>query len=214
LNNGGKMKEINFSKTNRNIFLVINSCLFCICIAVAVAALYYFCKARIHHVHEKYIVEEIVSIIAGLLFAKFLFEDIITLLRFYDLEVEMLGDKLILRTNTKKCEIPMTKDTNVMYCMSGWLISWPSEKGYSIILLTENLLEGHFLDLCFYFQENTNYIPSRGIIHRSKFGIPIGDINYYQPNADYDAAAEDEKKLLKSLKINKWNRLKYMKWPS
>jgi hypothetical protein len=50
---------------------------------------------------------------------------------------------------------------------------------------------------------------------RTKFGVPIGfPLGYYQPNADYDVAEEDEKKLLKSLKINEWNRLKYIKWPS
>ncbi|MGA1979631.1 MAG: hypothetical protein ABSG99_03575 [Sedimentisphaerales bacterium] len=143
------------------------------------------------------------------------FEDFIALLRFYNLRIEILRDKIILRTDTKECEIPMNKDTNVVCCMNGWLISWPSEKGQCIILFPRLLLGDNFKDLCFYFQEHTNYIPSRSLVQRSKFGFPLGlPLDYYQPDADYDAAEEDEKKLLKSLQINKWNRLKYIKWPS
>jgi hypothetical protein len=210
------MEEINFSKTTWNVRLFIYGCVFCICSAVAVDSLYFVIKTVVNHTHDKNIVYGIVGVILPTLFAKDLLEGIIALLRFYNLRIEILRDKLILRTKTKKCEIPMTKDTNVVCCMGGWLISWPSEKGQDIILLPRVLLGDPFLELCFYFQENTNYIPSQSIIVRSRFGFPVGglDLDYYQPNADYIAAKEDEKKLLKSLQINKWNRLKYIKWPS
>jgi hypothetical protein len=149
-------------------------------------------------------------------FAKYFFERIITFLRFYNLRIEILRDKLVLRTDTKECEIPMTEDTNVVFCMEGWLIVWPSKKSNGIILLPRALLEDTFLELCFYFRNNTHYIPSQNIVRRNKFGTPIDlyDLDYLQPNADYDSAYEEEKKLLKSLKINTWNPLKYIKWPA
>jgi hypothetical protein len=132
----------------------------------------------------------------------------------------MLRDKLILRTDTKECEIPMTEDTTVVCCMDGWLIVWPSKKGNGIILLPRGLLGDNFLELCFYFQENASYIPSQDIIPNTK-GNPLRsqDLDYYQPNVDYEAAEKEKKKLLKSLKIKDWilltwNPLKYAKWPA
>ena len=147
---------------------------------------------------------------------KSFFEYLITFLRFYNLRIEILRDKSILRTDTKECEIPMTEDTIVVYCMNGWLISWPSKKSDGIILLPRFLLGDDFLELCFYFQENANYIPSQSIIRSTRFGIPLDPygLEHYQPNVDYAAAYKGEKKLLKSLKINRWIPLKYIKWPA
>ncbi|MGA2678429.1 MAG: hypothetical protein ABSF37_03895 [Sedimentisphaerales bacterium] len=151
---------------------------------------------------------------------KSFFEYLIPFLRFYNLRIEMLRDKLILRTDTKECEIPMTEDTTVVCCMDGWLIVWPSKKGNGIILLPRGLLGDNFLELCFYFQENASYIPSQDIIPNTK-GNPLRsqDLDYYQPNVDYEAAEKEKKKLLKSLKIKDWilltwNPLKYAKWPA
>jgi hypothetical protein len=147
---------------------------------------------------------------------KYFLEYLISFLRFYDLRIEILRDKLILRTDTKECEIPMTKDTTVVCCMNGWLIVWPSKKGNDIILLPKVLLLDDFLELCFYFQENTHYIPSQSIIQSTRFGNPLKpySLDYYQPNVDYAVAYKEEKKLLKSLKINRWIPLKYIKWPA
>ena len=150
---------------------------------------------------------------------KSFFEYLITFLRFYNLRIEILRDKLILRTDTKECEIPMTKDTIVVCCMDGWLILWPSKKSDGIILLTRCLLGDDFLEWCFYFRENTHYIPSLSIIRNSRFGFRLGpyDLDYLQPNADYEAAEKEENKLLESLEINRYwlnNRLKYIKWPA
>jgi hypothetical protein len=137
-------------------------------------------------------------------------EYLISFLRFYNLRIEILRDKLILRTDTKECEIPMTEETTVVCCMDGWLIVWPSKENQGIILLKRCLLGDNFPELCFYFQENTHYIPSQDIILRRI----RSELDYYQPNADYEAAYKEEKKLLKSLKINRWNPLKYIKWPA
>ena len=113
----------------------------------------------------------------------------------------------------------MTKDAIVVYCMDGWLILWPSKKSDGIILLPRELLGGDFLELCFYFRENTHYIPSQNIIRHSRFGFPLDPhgLDYYQPNADYEAAEKEENKLLESLEINRFwlnNRLKYIRWPA
>jgi hypothetical protein len=147
---------------------------------------------------------------------KSFFEYLISFLRFYNLRMEILRNKLILRTDTKECEIPMTKDTTVVCCMDGWLILWPSKENQGIILLKRCLLGDNFLELCFYFQENTHYIPSQDIILRYRSPLPLEpySLDYYQPNADYAAAEKEKKKLLKSLKINTWIPLKYIKWPA
>ncbi|MGB7581969.1 MAG: hypothetical protein WBL85_05920 [Sedimentisphaerales bacterium] len=150
---------------------------------------------------------------------KSFFEYLITFLRFYNLRIEILRDKLILRTDTKECEIPMTKDTIVVCCMDGWLILWPSKKSDGIILLPRFLLGDDFLELCFYFQENTHYIPSQDIRPPYRSPLPLGlfNLDYYQPNADYEAAEKEENKLLESLEINRFwpnNRLKYIRWPA
>jgi hypothetical protein len=210
LNDGGIMEKINLSKTCSIANLVIVG---------GFSILWGYVLIRLGAKNKEPFVGKLIVIAFGIVLLLYLtknfFEVLITLLRFYNLRIEMLRDKLVLRTKTKECEIPMTKDTNVVCCMEGWLISWPSEKGQGIILLPRALLGDHFEELCFYFQENTNYIPSRSLLQTSRFGVPIGfPLGYYQPNADYVTAKEDEKKLLKSLQINKWNRLKYIKWPS
>jgi hypothetical protein len=152
--------------------------------------------------------------IALLILIQIFLECLVSFLRFYNLRIEILRDKLILRTDTKECEIPMTKDTTVVCCMDGWLILWPSKKSDGIILLPRFLLGNDFLELCFYFRENTHYIPSRGIIERTKGIIEhTSDLDYYQPNADYEAAEEEKNELLRSLKIHGW-KLKYIKWPA
>jgi hypothetical protein len=147
---------------------------------------------------------------------KSFFECLITFLRFCNLRIEILRGKLILRTDTKECEILMTEDTTVVYCMDGWLIVWPSKENHGIILLTRYLLGDDFLEWCSYFQEHTHYIPSQSVIRHSRFGFRVDPYNLeeLQPNADYDAAYKEEKKLLKSLKINRLIPLKYIKWPA
>lgn len=141
-------------------------------------------------------------------------ECLVSFLRFYNLRIEILRDKLILRTDTKECEIPMTKDTTVVCCMKGWLIVWPYKKSDGIILLPRYLLGNDFLELCSYFRENTHYIPSQEIIETTK-GVEVlpSDLDYYQPNANYEAAEEEKNELLRSLKIHGW-KLKYTKWPA
>jgi hypothetical protein len=222
------MEEISFSKFNWNERIFEYGCIALICSAVVVGVIYFEIKTiatnahNMNFLHNKRILKDVLSApIAAVIssfFAKYLFETVVSFLRFYNLKIKVFNAKLVLQTEKKKYEIPMTKRTNIMYYMHGWLISWPSEKGEGIILLTEDLLGNHFLDFCIYFQERTNYIPSRNIIHTTQYGIPISQNGFYlddyQPNADYDAAAEIQKKLLKLLHINKWNRLKYIKWPS
>jgi hypothetical protein len=100
--------------------------------------------------------------------------------------------------------------------MDGWLMSWPSKENQGIILLKRYLLGDDFLKLCIYFRENTHYIPSQSIIRRSKFGLPLDpySLDELQPDADYAAAEKEKKRLLKSLHVNVFNPLKYIKWPS
>jgi hypothetical protein len=209
------MKEISLSKNYCNKCLFSYGCLFCFCSSFAVCCLYFVVRTLTNYTNDNIFVE-ICCLIMYPFFAKLFLEKIITFLRFYNLRIEILRDKLVLRTDTKECEIPMTEDTTVVCCMDGWLIVWPSKKSDGIILLPKVLLLDDFLELCFYFQENTHYIPSQSIIQSTRFGNPLKpySLDYYQPNADYAAAYKEEKKLLKSLKINTWTPLKYIKWPA
>jgi len=218
------MKEIELSKTNRNFVLRTHFGIFCICASVAVYCLYFVIKNIANHTIDRKILVAIFYLVLSPLFAKALLDTIIILLRFKNFRVKLLEDKLIVQTDTKKCEIPMAEDTNIVHFLGGWLISWPSEKGIQAFLIPEELLGGEqFRELIFYFREKTNYIPSGDIIARNKSGVPVGgkDLDYYQPDADYVAAKKEENEILKSLKINTfwqfpifYNRLKYIKWPS
>lgn len=210
------MKEIYLSKTYCNKCLFSYGFLFCLCSSGVVYSLYFVVRTLANHNNDNIFVE-ICFLIMCPFFVKSHFETIISFLRFYNLRIEILRDKLILRTDTKECEIPMNKDTIVvcLACsMDGWLIVWPSKKSDSIILLPRALLGDTFIQLCIYFRENTHYIPSESIILNTKGVSHSDDRDYYQPNADYEAAYEEERNLLKSLKINTWNPLKYIKWPA
>jgi hypothetical protein len=207
------MKEINLSKTYCNKCLFSYGFLFCLCSSGVVYSLYFVVRTLANHTNDNIFIEISFLIMCPFL-AKSSFEKIITFLRFHNLRIEILRDKLILRTDTKECEIPMTKDTTVVCCMDGWLIVWPYKKSDGIILLPRALLEDTFIELCIYFRENTYYIPSESIIPDTKGVSHSDDRDYYQPNADYDAAYKEERKLLKSLKINRWIPLKYINWPA
>jgi hypothetical protein len=206
------MREINLDKRCciESIVLLGGFSLFCV---VALIMLGIYAKDE---PFDKKLMGIVLGIGLLLFLIKYFFECLISFLRFYDLRIEILRDKLILRTDTKECEIPMTEDTKVVYCMDGWLIVWPSKENHGIILLPRFLLLDDFLELCSYFRENTYYIPSQDIIPSTRFGNPLKpySLDYYQPNADYEAAYKEEKKLLKSLKINRWIPLKYIKWPA
>jgi len=114
-----------------------------------------------------------------------MFAEIVPFVRFYCFRINPLDDKLILSMGDRECQIPIGKDTNVIYCMTGLLIIWRSENGNNILLLNKSLLLHHWMGLRSYFQSNTNFISSK----------------------------EDKKRLLKLLRINVHNPFKYMKWP-
>jgi hypothetical protein len=162
----------------------------------------------------------ILYLILSLLVGRCFIETIIILLKFKNFSINLFGDEIIVQTDAEDYGIPMNKDTNVLFFMNGWLISWRSKKGQRIFLIPRELAgdQDQFLEMIFYFREKTNYIPSKGIVS-SHYKLPgYNLLDYYQPDADYIAAKEEKNKILKSLKINPfwqftmfYNRLKYMK---
>jgi len=183
------MKEIGFNKTYYNIYLLLYSCVFVLeCFLVV-----YFAYFAIRAIVNIYSIKNVLIMLSGffmsimfLLTAKSIFTDITAFLRFYGLKIRMLNNKLILYTDIKKCEIPLSKDVDVIFCMMGWLIIWRSENGHVVILIRKSLLGRYCPELLSYFQSNTNYVSSK----------------------------EGKKKLLKLLQINTFNPLRYIKWPS
>lgn len=177
------MKEINLSKTYCTVMLLCYGCIFLIdCFLVV-----YFIYEAIVIKNAQAVGIRLFIVIIFLLAAKSFFTDIVCFVRFYGLRINPLDDKLILSMGDRECHIPIGKDTNVMYCMFGWLITWQSEKGNNTLLLRNHLFSvPHWMELRSYFQTNANYISSK----------------------------EDKKKLLKLLCINVHNPFKYMKWPA
>lgn len=176
------MKEIRFSKIYCNTYLLFHGCAFVLEIFLAVYFLYRVTIAK-----------NIPAILFGffmttifLLTAKAVFTDIVFFVRFYGLGVSLLDDKLILSMDNRECQIPIGKDVNVMYCMVGWLIIWPSGDKNKMILLRK----GFFLE------------KSRRELRQ-----------YFEINMNYISAKEEKKKTLKSFHVNVFNPLKYIKWP-
>ena len=122
------MREINLDKSRCILGIVVFGGLF-LFLGVALIKIGIYDKEPI----GKGLMVIVLGISFLLWLIKSFFEYLITFLRFYNLRIEILRDKLILRTDTKECEIPMTKDTTVVCCMDGWLIVWPSKKSDGII---------------------------------------------------------------------------------
>jgi hypothetical protein len=181
--NGNKMmKEISFSKTYCIVNLLGLGCVFLINCFLVVYSVYVAIVAK----NAKTVGLGFMAIVF-LLAARSFFTDIVCFVRFFGLRINPLDDRLILSMGDKECHIPIGKDTNVMYCMFGWLITWKSGNSNNVLLLRKLLFsQAHWRELRSYFQSNANYIASK----------------------------EDKKKLLKLLRINVHNPFKYIKWPA
>jgi hypothetical protein len=121
-----------------------------------------------------------------LLIVKSAFIDVMFYVRFYGLRIKPLDDKMILIIHDKECLIPTSKDVSIINCMRGWLIIWPSGTKRKMILIRKD-----------YF----------GTTRRQELD------KYFELNMNYIASKKEKKRLLKSLHINVFNPLKYIKWP-
>jgi len=181
--NGNKMmKEISLSKTYCNMNLLFGGGIFLFMFSVGVYSVYGSITAKDTQTAWSAIFIAIIC----LWVAYGIFTELVSFVRFYCLRVNLLDDKLILSTGDRECQIPIGKDTDVMWCMNGLLIIWRSENGNNMLLLKRSLLLYHWIGLRSYFQSNANFISSK----------------------------EDKKKLLKLLHINLRNPFKYIKWPA
>ena len=124
-------------------------------------------------------------IIILLVVIKLSFTELVSILRFYGSSMKIENDSLIIYTDRKKCEIPLNKDVNVMFCMMGWLIMWRSENSDKALLIRNILLGSRYLKLEPSFKLKTNYIIS----------------------------SKEKKEVLKDFQISRVRPLKYIKWP-
>jgi hypothetical protein len=177
------MKEMRFGKIYCSVFLIFECGLLILC-----------CFLTVHYLHSLTIAKDTRTILLGffmpiffLLLAKSVFADIVFFVRFYDLRIKLLDDKLILNRDNRECQIPANKDVNVIYCMFGWLIIWTSGDKSNMILLRKNFFLGRTCqELRQYFELNMNYISLK----------------------------EEKKKILKAFHVNVFNPVKYIKWPA
>lgn len=176
------MKKLKFSKTYCNAYLFFYGSVFTLVTFLAGYFLYNVTIAE----NMKSILVEFFMAVAFLLTAKSMFTTIVFFVRFYDLEVSLLDDKLILSADNKECRIPIGKDVNVIGCMMGLLIIWSFGDKNEMILLRKEFFGKSYLELRQYFELNTNYIATK----------------------------EEKKKTLKSLRVNVFNPFKYIQWPS
>ena len=177
------MEEIRFGKIYCNAFLIFHGCIFILS-----------CFLVVYYLHSLTTAKDIRAILLGfsmpiffLLIAKWGFTNIVFFVRFYCLRVKPLDDEFILSMNNRECRIPVSRGVNVINCMMGWLIIWPSGDKSNIILLRKDFFLGKtYQELRQYFELNMNYI----------------------------SAKKEKKATLKSFHINVFNPLKYIKWPS
>lgn len=175
------MREISFGRWYTAFNLV-----FFMCIAILVLFL------AVYFAYWLTMVNGVLYILLGLSLigiflwtAKSAFTDFLSFVRFNGLRIRPLDDALILNIDSKEYRIPIGEDVDVIYCMMGWLIIWPSEDTYDMILLRKELFPKSFQVLGEYFKAKMNYV----------------------------SAKDEKKKLLESRKINVLKPWKYIRWP-
>jgi len=176
---GKFMKEFNLNTR----FCKIALCVYCIGLLLSIFQIIYFLPRR-WNVWD--ILFDFFILLISVMVLKYVFPEIIFILRFYGVKLKQSSSALIFYTNTEEYKIEMTKEVYSMWCMMGYLIIWPSEKGRNIILLRESLIKvGNFSEFESYLKSTTNYL----------------------------SLAKEKKEILKLFNINILNPLKYIKLP-
>lgn len=150
-----------------------------------------FVLSIIGHLHTDkqtsmlYVCGDILIVLLSLGGTKWALTELVSTIKFYGLNVRVSDDTLVLYTHNKECVIPLNKDVRTMFCMSGWLIIWPSRNKYEIMLIRNSLVETQFskLELCF------------------------------KSNTDHATSSEEKKMILDAFKINTFSPLNYIRWP-
>ena len=130
------MNEIKFSRFYCNFYLIFYGCLVILHAFLTAYFVYSLTIAK----NAPAILLGLFLIIVFVLAARSEFIDIVCFVRFCNLTVEPLDDKLILGIDDRECQIPIGKNVDVVYCMMGWLIIWPSGHGNDMILLRKRFL--------------------------------------------------------------------------
>jgi hypothetical protein len=160
-----------------DVFILVSCCVF---------AVYFINSLRTDHDTQAMLLGFIMPVFF-LLTAKATFFDIVFYVRFYGLRMNFLDYELVLSVKNREYRIPAGKDTKVIYCMFGYLITWPSGNKTDMILLRKQFfLSTRLRELREYFHRKMKYVSD-----------PI-----------------EKKELLKSLHVNVFNPLKYMKFPT
>lgn len=132
------------------------------------------------------LLSDLLIIIICIMVAKWSFTELVSVIRFFGLNLRITDEKLVLYTSNKKCEILLTKDLNVTFSMFGWLLVWRSGNESTAVLIRNSLYGTRYLKLASYFDLKTNLISS----------------------------SVEKRRMLKRFHINIFNPLKYIKWPA
>ncbi len=180
-------REISLNKTRYILYSIVYGYVFILALSLTIYFVFFIIRViRTTDNTPKLVLGTLfgcLMIIIFLLLSKTMLVELVSFIKLYGLKFILLKDSLIISKNGQEYCINK-KDSKVLYCMMGWLIIWPSGKNNNVLLLRKGFLGGYGRELSLYFKSNMNYI----------------------------SAKEKKKELLKSLHVNVFNPLKYIKW--
>ncbi|MCK5602831.1 hypothetical protein KAR91_13200 [Candidatus Pacearchaeota archaeon] len=123
-------------------------------------------------------------IIVFLWAAKLILSEIVSCIKLSGLKIIMKKDSLIIGKNDQTYNINK-EESEVLYCMMGWLIVWPSGEKKNLLLLRKLFLGCHCKELRTYLKSNANYLSQK----------------------------EAKQRIIESLHVSMHDPLKYIRWP-
>ena len=110
--------------------------------------------------------------------------DVVACFRLSGLTIRLRNNCLILDKGEEEYHINR-EDSQVVYCMAGWLLSWSSDGKKNVLLLRKGFLGKHAKDFSLYSKSCMNFFNSK----------------------------QESKRILNSMSINIHNPLNYIQWP-
>ncbi len=152
-------KEIIFNKSFCVFFSIVYGSLFSLAISLSLYLLYLSIKNfSLSEISSK----EIIALGFGLclafiflMLAKSMFTDLWACIRLCGIHISLHKGGLTIRKGSQELIIDR-EESNVLYCMTGWLIIWPS----NMILLRKGFLLWHGKTIIPYFKEKMNYLET------------------------------------------------------
>ena len=95
-------------------------------------------------------------IVVFLSLAKFVLAEFMSFIKFYDIKIILQRDGIKIKKGQYECHIK-NDNSQVVYCMVGWLIIWPSGESKNMILLRKGFLNRYCKKVRQYLKQDMDY---------------------------------------------------------